>query len=83
MSDELFNQIANISKAGAYDIVTKQRDELATEIEALKAHVKLLRETLELMLANFKANETFGTLPNKQELTSGINIMSEALNQTK
>ncbi len=34
--DSLFEQFANISKAGAYDIVAQQRDELVKELEAFK-----------------------------------------------
>lgn len=36
MTDNLFEQFAQISKAGAYDIVAQQRDELAIENDKLK-----------------------------------------------
>lgn len=49
--DNLFEQMANISKAGAYDIVANQRNELLAENETLKQQVKELRETLELAAA--------------------------------
>ncbi len=45
--DNLFKQFATISKAGAYDIVSKQRDELVIENEALKAEVKRLKGLIE------------------------------------
>lgn len=34
--DNIYDQIVNISKAGAFDVVSKQRDELAIENKALK-----------------------------------------------
>jgi len=40
--DSLFEQMANISKASAYDIVSKQVKELQAENEALKAQIREL-----------------------------------------
>lgn len=37
--DNLFEQATNISKAHAYDIVAKQRDELVKEVEQLKRNM--------------------------------------------
>lgn len=34
--DNLFEQMANISKANAYDIVSKQRDELVAENKKMR-----------------------------------------------
>lgn len=56
--DQLMEQIVNISKAGAYDIVSKQRDELLEENKALKERVKylegLIKEYTDKMLLNLK-----------------------------
>jgi len=41
MQDELFEQMANISKAHAYDIVSKQRDELVKKNETLKEELRI------------------------------------------
>ena len=38
--DDLFNQIVNISKAGAYDIVSKQVQELQAENEKMRNTLK-------------------------------------------
>lgn len=56
--DQLMEQIVNISKAGAYDIVSKQRNELLEENKALKEQVKFLRDLImeytDKMLNNLK-----------------------------
>lgn len=44
--DQLLQQIVNIQKASAYDIVSKQCIELKAENEALKAEVKMLKELI-------------------------------------
>ena len=44
--DPLFEQIVNITKASAYDIVSKQCIELQAENEALKAEIKRLNEII-------------------------------------
>jgi len=46
MQDNLFEQMANISKAHAYDIVSKQRDELLEENKRLKESVKYLQDLI-------------------------------------
>lgn len=54
--DNLFEQIANITKAHAYDIIVEQRNELLKENELLKNRVKylesLIKEYTGKMLAN-------------------------------
>lgn len=45
--DNLMQQIVNISKAGAYDIVSKQRDELVIENNLLKSRIKEMIAVLE------------------------------------
>ncbi len=44
--DNLFEQFANISKAHAYDIVSKQRDELLIENENLRKRIKELEDLI-------------------------------------
>jgi hypothetical protein len=57
--DNLTQQIVNISKAGAYDIIVKHRDELAEENARLKERVKflesLIKEYTEKMLTTLKS----------------------------
>ncbi len=45
--DELFNQIANISKAHAYDIVSEQVQELTAQRDELAATLKWVINELE------------------------------------
>lgn len=45
-SDFLHDQLIAISKAGAYDIVSKQRDELIEENKKLKERVKYLENLI-------------------------------------
>lgn len=44
--DNLLEQIVNISKAGAYDIVSKQCVELKAENERLKQRIKELENSI-------------------------------------
>ena len=46
--DNLLNQIVNISKAGAYDVLAEQVKELRSEIESLTSQNTILKETLEV-----------------------------------
>lgn len=59
--DNLFEQITNISKAHAYDIIVAHRDELAAENEKLKARVKelesLISEYSTKMLVNLSGGK--------------------------
>lgn len=50
--DNLMEQIVNISKASAYDIVSKQCVELKEENERLKKRLKELED----FILNFKIN---------------------------
>ncbi|MBP7109737.1 MAG: hypothetical protein KBA90_14350 [Chitinophagaceae bacterium] len=58
-------------------------NEAESKVKELEERNKVLEDALKLMLANFKANESFGTLLNKQELISGISIMTEALSNNQ
>lgn len=55
MNTNLFEQVVNITKAHAYDIVSKQRIELTEENARLKERVKflenLIKEYAEKMLS--------------------------------
>jgi len=44
--DNLFEQMANITKAHGYDILSKQVGELKSERDALEAQVKELKDAL-------------------------------------
>ena len=46
IQDNLTQQIVNISKAGAYDVVSKQRDELVIENKKLKERVLYLENLI-------------------------------------
>lgn len=48
--NNIFEQMANISKAGAYDIIVKQRNELLDETAKLKEQNKVLKEALTDMI---------------------------------
>jgi len=43
---DIFEQIANISKSGAYDIVAKQRNQLLEENKSLRHRVNLLESLI-------------------------------------
>ena len=54
----IFQQVTNISKAHAYDIISKQRDELVKEIEQIKEQVEKLKEALQWVeMKSFHKNE--------------------------
>lgn len=62
--DNLFEQMANISKAHAYDIVSKQRDELLEENKRLSASNKELMELVRECYGYFSApnfTDRYGT----------------------
>lgn len=56
--DNLLNQIVNISKAGAYDIIVAQRDELLQENALLKSRVKFLEDLINEYTGKMKENQS-------------------------
>ena len=59
-SQDIFNQMVAISKAGAYDIIVKHRDELAAENERLKARVKYLESLIDEYATKMTVNLSGG-----------------------
>ena len=58
--DGLFEQMANISKAHAYDIVSKQVQELKAENEALRQSNSELKIVISELISHFdEESETF------------------------
>ena len=72
----IFQQVTNISKAHAYDIISKQRDELVKENEQLKEQVEKLREALQwIEMKSYHKNEW--------KFMEEINIKANAALSTK
>jgi len=67
--DNLQQQIVNISKASAYDIVSKQVQELQAENEALKERVKVLEDALQKII-------TINSAPSIDELISKLKLVA-------
>lgn len=51
-TNNLFEQMANISKASAYDIIVKQRNELLEENAKLKEQNRIMKEALQEIAAS-------------------------------
>ena len=76
-ADSLMDSIVNISKAGAYDIVCKQRDELLNENEALTAKVKDLENLTSEYAGKLSANLEKVSLVNTDKPPIKIEISEE------
>lgn len=73
---DVMNRICAIDLGGGHAPI----DEALANAKLIAAAPKLLDALLTLK-SNFDANTNFGTLPNKQELEAGLNIINEAINQ--
>ena len=57
--DNLFEQMANITKAHGYDILSKQVAVLKSERDALEAKVKQLKDTLQFAAEVIESQDVF------------------------
>ena len=60
ITDIIYEQIINISKAGAFDIVSKHNQELQEENKLLKERVKYLQDLVVEYSGKMKANLSGG-----------------------
>lgn len=76
-------QIVNISKASAFDIVSQQVKELQSENEALTRKVQLLREAVEVALWSTINGEAEAQRQGKPRLSERCGIFRKALKETE
>ena len=78
--DNLHEQIVNISKAGAFDIVSKHNQELQEENKLLKERVKYLQDLIVEYTGKMKSNLSGGKVD--EFLKSTLNDIPENLYQS-